>query len=137
MHQAQLTIATQARTTHEITREVAGVVADSGIRTGLAHVFLQHTSASLMLCENADPDVRRDLETFLGRLVPDGDAMFVHRAEGPDDMSAHVRTVLTHSDLMLPVTDGRLALGTWQGVYVWEHRYRGYRRHVIVTVQGD
>lgn len=136
MHQARLTVEMQARSTREITDEIQAAVAASGVRTGLAHVFLHHTSASLMLCENADPDVRRDLETFFGHLVSDGDPMFVHRTEGPDDMSAHVRTVLTHSDLTLPVTEGRLALGQWQGIYVWEHRYRGYAREVTVTVTG-
>lgn len=137
MHQARLTVEMQARSTREITDDVQTAVGASGVRTGLAHVFLHHTSASLMLCENADPDVRRDLETFFGHLVNDGDPMFVHRTEGPDDMSAHVRTVLTHSDLTLPVTDGYLALGRWQGVYVWEHRYRGYAREVTVTVMGS
>lgn len=137
MHQARLTVEMQARSTQEITAEVQAAVATSGVRTGLAHVFLHHTSASLMLCENVDPDVRRDLESFFSRLVTDGDPMFEHRTEGPDDMSAHVRTVLTHSDLTVPVTDGRLALGKWQGIYVWEHRYRGYARDVTVTVTGD
>ncbi len=138
MYQDQLTVATQARTTHDITGQLNELVAGSGIRTGLAHVFLRHTSASLMLCENADPAVRRDLEAFMNeRLVTDGDEIFTHRAEGADDMSAHVRTVLTHSDLTLPVSGGRLALGTWQGVYVWEHRYRGYERNLTITIQGD
>lgn len=137
MHQARLTVEMAGRSTREITGEVEAAVAASGVRTGLAHVFLHHTSASLMLCENADPDVRRDLEGFFYRLVTDGDPMFEHRTEGPDDMSAHVRTVLTHSDLTVPVTDGRLALGKWQGIYVWEHRYRGYARDVTVTVTGD
>lgn len=137
MHQARLRVETQARSTHEITAEIEAAVSASGVHTGLAHVFLHHTSASLMLCENADPDVRRDLETFFERLVTDGDPMFVHRTEGPDDMAAHIRTVLTHSDLTLPITDGRLALGTWQGIYVWEHRYRGYARKVTVTVSGN
>lgn len=137
MHQARLTVETAARSTHEITGEVATAVADSGVDTGLAHVFLHHTSASLMLCENVDPDVRGDLERFFARLVTDGDRMFVHRAEGDDDMSAHVRTVITHSDLTVPVTRGRLALGRYQGIYVWEHRYRGYGREVTVTVSGE
>jgi secondary thiamine-phosphate synthase enzyme len=136
MYQDQLTIETQARSTREITDAVASAVAASGIETGLAHVFLHHTSASLMLCENVDPDVRGDLERFFSRLVSDGDAMFRHRSEGDDDMSAHVRTVITHSDLTIPVTDGRLALGRYQGIYVWEHRYRGYDRKVTVTVNG-
>lgn len=138
MYQDDVAIATQARTTHEVTRQIDAIVAASGVGTGLAHVFLRHTSASLMLCENADPAVRQDLEAFMKhRLVTDADEIFTHRTEGPDDMSAHVRTVLTHSDLTLPVSGGRLSLGTWQGVYVWEHRYRGYDRHLTVTVQGD
>ena len=137
MHQDELTVSTEARSTHDITRQVDQVVASSGIRTGLAHVFLRHTSASLMLCENADPDVRRDLEAFMSqRLVTDGDEIFAHRTEGADDMAAHVRTVLTHSDLTVPVSAGRLALGRWQGIYVWEHRYRGYERYLTITVRG-
>ncbi len=138
MYQDALTIAMQARTTHDVTRQIDEIVAASGVGTGLAHVFLRHTSASLMLCENADPAVRHDLEAFMNhRLVTDGDELFTHRTEGDDDMSAHVRTVLTHSDLTLPVSAGRLSLGTWQGVFVWEHRYRGYERHLTVTVQGE
>ena len=99
-------------------------------------MFLQHTSASLVLCENADPDVRADLETILARLVPDGDRAYRHDTEGPDDMAAHARTVLTASSLTLPVSGGRLALGTWQGVYLWEHRLTAHRRRVVVTVHG-
>lgn len=136
MYQTKFTVATRTRDTHEITDTVKQAVADSGIETGLAHVFLHHTSASLMLCENIDPDVRRDLERFFSNLVTDGDRMFVHRAEGDDDMSAHVRTVITHSDLTVPVTEGRLALGRYQGIYVWEHRYRGYNRQLTVTING-
>ncbi len=136
MYQKQFTVATHTRSTHEITEAVERAVADSGVETGLAHVFLHHTSASLMLCENVDPDVREDLERFFSRLVTDGDAVFRHRSEGDDDMSAHVRTVITHSDLTIPVTDGRLALGRYQGVYVWEHRYRGYSRQLTVTING-
>ena len=136
MHQSTFTVETSARQTSDITAEVDSVVAGSGIETGLAHVFLRHTSASLMLCENVDPDVREDRERFFSRMVPDGDPMFVHRAEGPDDMSAHVRTVLTHSDLTVPVAGGRLSLGRYQGIYVWEHRYRGYPRHLTVSVSG-
>ncbi len=137
MHQQHLTVETAARETHEITREVEQVAAKAGYNTGLAHVFLHHTSASLMLCENVDPDVRGDLERFFSKLVTDGDPMFEHRAEGNDDMSAHVRTVITHSDLTIPVSDGGLALGRYQGIYVWEHRYRGYPRRVTVTITGD
>jgi secondary thiamine-phosphate synthase enzyme len=98
-------------------------------------VFVHHTSASLILCENADPTVRHDLETFLVRLVPDGAPMFEHQDEGPDDMPAHVRSILTNMDLTLPVTDGRCALGTWQGVYLYEHRTQPHNRRVTVTVR--
>lgn len=130
-------IRTSGRETHDITGDIQKAVADSGVSTGLVHLFLQHTSASLMLCENADPDVRADLERFMERTVPDGDPMFRHRAEGPDDMPAHVRTVLTQSEMTLPVSDGRCALGTWQGIYLWEHRHAPHRRTVIVTLNGD
>jgi secondary thiamine-phosphate synthase enzyme len=116
---------------------VRAVVAGAGVATGLCHVFVAHTSASVLLCENADPDVRADLERWLARAVPDGDPLFRHDAEGPDDMPAHVRSVLTGSALALPVAGGRLALGTWQGIYLYEHRRAGQRRRVRVTVQGD
>ena len=135
--QHTFTIDTPGRGSYEITREVQRLVAQSGIRTGLCHVFVHHTSASLMLCENADPTVRQDLERFMARLVPDGDPLFRHDDEGPDDMPAHVRSILTNMDLTLPVSDGRAALGTWQGIYLWEHRAHAHRRRVTVTVQGD
>ena len=102
----------------------------------MCHLFIRHTSASLMLCENADPAVRRDLEIFMADLVPDGDSRFTHTAEGPDDMPAHVRSVLTQSDLNIPVRNGRLALGTWQGIYLWEHRSGPHARAVLVTIQS-
>ena len=136
MFQAEIELSTQGRGTYEITSQVAAAVRNAGVATGLCHVFVTHTSASLMLCENADPDVRRDLETFMGDLAPDGDPRFVHTAEGSDDMSAHVRSVLTQSDLTIPISDGRLALGTWQGIYLWEHRVAAHRRRVVVTVHG-
>lgn len=136
MKQETLHIGTRRRGTYEITKEVQEVVKDSGVSTGLCHVYVHHTSASLVLCENADPQVRRDLEAFLARLVPDGDALFGHTDEGPDDMSAHVRSILTKMDLTLPVTAGRCALGTWQGVYLYEHRTHPQSRRVTVTVQG-
>jgi len=135
-YQQQLRFQTRGRGTANITAEIAAVVAESGIDNGLCHVFMHHTSASLMLCENADPAVRTDLESFMLRLVPDGDPMFVHVDEGPDDMPAHVRSILSGMDLTLPVTRGRLGLGTWQGVYLWEHRHRPHQRRVTVTVQG-
>lgn len=137
MHQETLRFATDGRGTTDITREVAAMVAAAGVTTGLCHVFCRHTSASLMICENADPDVRADLERWLSRAVPDGDAIYVHDVEGPDDMPAHVRSILTGMDLTVPVTDGRPNLGTWQGIYLYEHRSGGHNRQVVVTVQGD
>jgi secondary thiamine-phosphate synthase enzyme len=136
MWQTDLVVETRGRGSYEITKQIASAVAESNVESGLCHVFITHTSASLMLCENADPDVRRDLETFMADLAPDGDPRFVHTMEGPDDMPAHVRSVLTQSDLCLPVRDRRLALGTWQGVYVWEHRHDSHRRRLVVTIQG-
>ena len=135
--QQSLSVPTAGRGTIDLTDRVQRVVQGSGIRTGLCHVFVHHTSASLMLCENADPQVRRDLETFMAQLAPDGNPQFDHDQEGPDDMPAHVRTVLTETAVVLPVTEGRCALGTWQGLYLWEHRRAPHRRQVTVTVQGD
>ena len=135
--QTSVEVSTRGRGTYDITDDVREVVRGSGIEQGLCHLFIQHTSASLMLCENADPDVRRDLETFMVRLVPDGDPANRHDAEGPDDMPAHVRSVLTQTDLSIPVTGGQPGLGTWQGVYLWEHRHRGHRRRITVTIQGE
>ena len=128
---------TTGRGSYSISTAIQRHVQQSAIQVGLCHLFLRHTSASLILCENADPDVRDDLERFMSRLVPDGDALFTHTAEGPDDMPAHVRNILTHSDLTLPVTDGRCSLGTWQGVYLWEHRQQGHHREITVTVYGE
>jgi secondary thiamine-phosphate synthase enzyme len=134
--QAEIELQTRGRGSYEITDRVAAAVAAAKVQVGLCHVFTTHTSASLMICENADPDVRRDLDTFMRDLVPDGDPRFVHTAEGPDDMPAHVRSVLTQAGLTIPIRNGRLALGTWQGVYLWEHRLDGHRRRVLVTIQG-
>jgi secondary thiamine-phosphate synthase enzyme len=135
--QHELSVDTSGRGTYDLSADVQSAVRQSGIRSGMCHIFVRHTSASLMLCENADPAVMRDLETFMSRLVPDGDPMFTHTEEGPDDMPAHIRSLLTQSDLNLPVRDGRCALGTWQGVFLWEHRHHAHRRSIIVTVQGD
>jgi len=135
--QSKLTVTTRGRGTTSITAAIREQVQLSGIRTGLCHVFLQHTSASLVLCENADPDVRTDLERYMARLVADGDPIFEHTAEGPDDMPAHIRTILSGSDLNLPVSNGQCDLGTWQGVYLWEHRTAGHRRTLTVTVSGE
>ena len=137
MKQFSLSVPTDGRGTYDITTQVDRLVERSRVNTGLCHVFLQHTSASLMLCENADPQVRTDLETFMGRLVPDGDPMFDHVAEGPDDMPAHVRSVLTTNDLTVPIARGRCGLGTWQGIYLWEHRTHPHNRKITVTVMGE
>jgi secondary thiamine-phosphate synthase enzyme len=137
MQQLEIQIETDGRGTYDLTGQVATAVQQSGITTGLCHVFLRHTSASLMLCENADPAVMRDLEAFMTRLTPDGDPMYTHTAEGPDDMSAHVRSVLTHSDLNVPIREGRCDLGTWQGIYLWEHRIAGHRRSITLTISGE
>ncbi|HLL06570.1 MAG TPA: secondary thiamine-phosphate synthase enzyme YjbQ [Myxococcaceae bacterium] len=133
-HARELTVSTRGRGFHDITSEVRKAVAESGAAQGLCTVFLHHTSASLILCENADPDVRKDLEAFFARLVKDGDSLFQHDAEGPDDMPAHVRTVLTQSSLCIPIRNGTVDLGTWQGLYVWEHRTAPHRRRVTVSV---
>ena len=133
-HQTILEIATPGRGTRDITDAVEGVVRASNVRCGLAHVFVQHTSCSLLITENADPDVRRDLETVLARLAPDGDPAYRHDAEGPDDMASHVRNMLTGSSLSVPVGGGCLLLGTWQGIYLYEHRTAPHRRRVVVTI---
>ena len=135
--QQTFTVSNQGRGTTEITRQIQEAVTESGITTGIGQVFLHHTSASLLLCENADPDVRHDLETFMQRLVPDGDPDFMHTMEGPDDMPAHVRSVLAGCVLGFPVTAGRAALGTWQGIYLWEHRHRPHSRRLTLTLYGE
>jgi secondary thiamine-phosphate synthase enzyme len=119
---------------HEITGSVAQVVAESGVREGLCHLFIRHTSASLVVNENYDPSVRADLEAFLERLVPEGEAYYTHTTEGDDDMPSHIKSLLTSVSLSLPVMDGRLGLGTWQGIYLWEHRDRPTEREIVVTV---
>ncbi|HXI72570.1 MAG TPA: secondary thiamine-phosphate synthase enzyme YjbQ [Verrucomicrobiae bacterium] len=133
----ELTLATRGRGLYEFTREVAQWIGQIRCRDGLLTLHLQHTSASLLIQENADPDVRRDLEAYFKRLVPDGDALFVHTAEGADDMSAHIRTALTTVNLSLPIRAGRMTLGTWQGIYLWEHRTHGHARHVTLHFIGE
>lgn len=137
VHQQNLIVATRGRGTYDITQEIHDVVENAGIVTGLCSVFVHHTSASLILCENADPSVRADLEMIMQRLAPDGDPDYRHHLEGPDDMPAHIRSILTGSSLSLPVTAGRLVLGTWQGVFLWEHRTSGHRRQLTVTLCGE
>ena len=128
----QLTITTPGQGLHEFTERLEALVRESGVREGLCTLFVQHTSASLLIQENADPAVRRDLEEWLNRLAPENDPLYTHRNEGPDDMPGHIKSALTATHLAIPITDGRLALGTWQGVYVWEHRHRGGPRRIVV-----
>ena len=136
MHQ-KLTVRTSGRGFVEITDQISQAVAAADVGDGLCHVFIHHTSASLVISENADPEVLDDLERFMSRLTPDGDSIYEHTAEGPDDMPAHVRSVLTLTHLAIPVVQGRCDLGTWQGVYVWEHRHRPHTRRVTVSVVGE
>ncbi len=132
-----LRVATRGRGLFEITAKVSPWVTASGIATGLLTLFMRHTSASLLIQENADPAVMRDLERFFARLVPDGDPLFEHRQEGPDDMPAHVRSALTQTHLCIPVMDGTLSLGTWQGIYLYEHRIAPSSREVVLHLIGD
>jgi secondary thiamine-phosphate synthase enzyme len=135
--QEQLTIPTRGRGFYEFTDEVAARLRESGLKTGQVTIHLQHTSASLIIQENADPEVRRDFERFFSRLIPDGDPLLEHTAEGDDDMPAHIRTALTAVNLTIPISGGRLALGTWQGIYLWEHRKAAHRRHLVLHFIGE
>ena len=136
-HTDTIEVSTKGRQFHDLTPEVATKVKATKITEGLATLHLQHTSASLVIQENADPGVRRDLERFMARVCPDGDPMFEHDYEGPDDMPAHVRTALTAVNLSIPITNSRLALGTWQGIFLWEHRHAGHHRKVMVHLLGE
>jgi secondary thiamine-phosphate synthase enzyme len=136
-HFQDLTIQTRRRGLVEFTRDVEKWIAENKFRDGLLTLHLQHTSASLLIQENADPDVRRDLESFFKRLVPDGDPLFIHTAEGDDDMPAHIRTALTTVNLSIPIRAEQLALGTWQGIYLWEHRTHGHARRIALHFIGE
>ena len=131
-----MTIKTQGRSIIDITGEVEQLLRDSKIEQGLCHVFLHHTSASLIITENADSDVRRDLENYIARLVLDGDPAYLHDQEGADDMAAHIRAVLTQTEITIPIQRGGLAFGSWQGLFLWEHRYHAHRRNLTVTLTG-
>ena len=133
-HAKSFTIGTNGRGTYEITDQVQRIVREGRVDQGICNVFLHHTSASLILCENADPAVRRDLERFFARLAPDGDPLFQHQDEGPDDMPAHIRSILTCSSVSIPIADGRCDLGTWQGLFVYEHRTSPHRRRITITL---
>ena len=135
-HTSEFTIRTRGKGTTEITEEVARIVRDSGVRTGTATVFIQHTSASLIIYENADPSARTDLHAFFDRLVPEDADYFIHTAEGADDMPSHLRMVLTRTSEVIPIAAGRMTLGTWQGIYVFEHRRAPHARTIVVSVVG-
>ncbi|MGB3788821.1 MAG: secondary thiamine-phosphate synthase enzyme YjbQ [Phormidesmis sp.] len=135
-YQQVIQVKTQPKSLGRFTRKVQEVVAASGVRTGLCSIFLRHTSASLVIQENADPDVLLDMETFLSKLVPEGN-YYRHSDEGPDDMPAHIRTALTHTSEQIPIMNGRLALGTWQGIYVWEHRDYSHTREIVIHITGN
>lgn len=135
--QVSIRVSTRPRAFEMITEEVERAVAKAGVQTGVCHVFIRHTSASVMITENADSAVRRDLERFMQRIAPDGSPDYEHDTEGPDDMPAHIRTVLSGSSVTVPVIDGRLGLGTWQGIYVWEHRSHRHTREIVITVVGE
>ena len=135
MKQHTLVVPTKGRGTYDISGDIQKIVDQSGIKSGLCHLFLQHTSASLIFCENADATVRTDLENFMAHIAPDGDPVYHHDMEGPDDMPAHIRTILTQNSLCIPVINARCALGTWQGIYLWEHRTVGHSRKLIITLQ--
>lgn len=132
----KLSIATPGRSLTEITDDIARLIASSNVKTGICNIFIKHTSASLIICENADPDVLVDLENYAQRLVQDGDPQFVHTLEGVDDMAAHIRSVLTQASISIPVENGRLDMGTWQGLFLWEHRTRPHSRDLVITLYG-
>ncbi|MFZ9736564.1 MAG: secondary thiamine-phosphate synthase enzyme YjbQ [Prochlorotrichaceae cyanobacterium] len=135
-HQRILRVETPSKALTNITRQVEMTVSDSGIRTGLCTLFIRHTSASLLIQENADPDVLKDLENYFRKIVPEG-PYYIHDAEGPDDMPAHIRTALTHTTETIPIANGRLVLGTWQGIYLWEHRSHSHSREVVIHILGE
>lgn len=136
-HQSHITQRTTGPGLYDITHNVAAIVKQSAITTGLAHIFCRHTSASLIIQENADPDVQRDLVAFFKRLVPNGDPLFIHTLEGPDDMPAHIKAALTQTTLTIPIAEGRMTLGTWQGIYLFEHRAAAHTRSLVVHITGE
>jgi secondary thiamine-phosphate synthase enzyme len=137
VYQETLTLPARGAGLHEFTDKLASIVSRSRVKTGVVHAFCQHTSASLVIMENADPSARRDLEAWLDRLVPEGDAHFTHTLEGPDDMPSHIKMALTRTSETIPISEGRLLLGTWQGMFLWEHRSAPHARRVVLTVIGE
>jgi secondary thiamine-phosphate synthase enzyme len=132
-----LSLQTTGKSLQKITPKIEAIVAESGIKTGLCTIFVRHTSASLVIQENADPDVLKDLANFFAKLVPEDSRSYIHNAEGPDDMPAHIRSVLTHTSEHIPIAKGRLVLGTWQGIYLWEHRQRSHHREIVIHINGE
>ena len=137
LHQQKLRFSTTKRGTYNITQQITDAIGNSGIKDGICHLFIQHTSASLILCENADKTVREDLNAYMEKLVKDGDSAYKHKDEGSDDMAAHIRTVLTQSSLSIPVHKGRCDLGMWQGIFLWEHRTNAHKRNIALTIMGE
>lgn len=137
LDQQHLQFSTRGRGTYNITRQITDVIKNSGVTSGICQLFIQHTSASLILCENADPAVQHDLDAWMARLVKDGDSLYKHNDEGPDDMAAHIRTILTQSSLSIPVRNGQCDLGVWQGIFLWEHRTHAHRRNIAITIMGE
>ena len=137
LDQQKLQFSTSGRGTYNITKQVTEAIKNSGVKSGICHIFIQHTSASLILCENADRTVREDLDAYMAKLVKDGDSLYKHNDEGPDDMAAHIRTILTQSSLSIPIQSGRCDLGIWQGIFLWEHRTHAHRRNIAVTIMGE
>jgi secondary thiamine-phosphate synthase enzyme len=135
-YQKLLRISTTGKSFHNVTSKVATIVAESGVKTGICTLFLRHTSASLVIQENADPDVLTDLANFMAKLVPEGN-YYIHDAEGADDMPGHIRTVLTHTSETIPINNGYLVLGTWQGIYIWEHRQHNHNRELVIHIYGE
>lgn len=136
-YQKAIRIQTTAKSLHKITPKVEAIVAESGVETGLCTLFVRHTSASLVIQENADPDVLHDLANFFAKLVPEDPTRYIHKTEGPDDMPAHIRSALTHTSEQIPIARRRLVLGTWQGIYLWEHRQYSHQREIVVHVSGE
>ncbi|MEC4985088.1 MAG: secondary thiamine-phosphate synthase enzyme YjbQ [Oscillatoria sp. PMC 1068.18] len=136
-YQQAFQVKTQGKSLQKITRQVEAVVAHSGVNSGLCTIFIRHTSASLLIQENADPDVLKDLANFFAKLVPEDSTRYIHSTEGPDDMPAHIRSALTHTSEQIPIFRGKLTLGTWQGIYIWEHRQHSHQREIVVHVSGN
>ena len=136
-YQQALRLQTVGKSLHNITKKIERIVAESDVETGLCTIFVRHTSASLVIQENADPDVLEDLANFFAKLVPEDSMAYIHNAEGPDDMPAHIRSALTHTSEQIPIADSRLVLGIWQGIYLWEHRQRSHQREIVVHISGS